>query len=194
MKPLSCTTVQACFSDYLDGAVSGRAMQQIMCHIEGSSDGTSGVGAAGCAACARELAAWRGTQQALATLGAATAPAGLEARLRQAIASERARSNVRLPDRLSQAWGNLSRAWENAVQPVLLRATVGFAGSVALFGGVALLLGAVAAPQEVLANDEPLGALTAPHLLYSSAAPGPFVAGNAAPIIVEALSDCSGRV
>jgi len=187
MKPLSCTATQALFSDYLDGAVSGRQMQQISRHIEGFTDETSGLRVAGCPACASELAAWRSTQEALAALGPAKAPANLELQLRLAIASERARPNFQLLERLS-------RAWNNTFQPVLLRASAGFAGSVVLIGGMALLLNAVAAPQEVLANDEPLGALTAPHLLYSSAAPGSIVTSNDDPVIVEALIDSSGRV
>lgn len=194
MKPLSCTAVQAFFSDYLDGAVSGRAMRRIACHIDGFTDDASGLRIAGCAVCARELAAWRDTQQALATLGPVAAPADLEPRLRLAIADECARHTHRLLDRLSLAWENLSRAWENAVRPVLLRATAGLVGAVALFGGTALLLSAVAAPQEVLANDEPLGALTAPHLLYSNASPGFIVTGNDTVVIVQASVDASGRV
>ncbi len=120
MKSLSCKAIQAYFSDYLDGAVSGLQMQQITHHIEGFADDGSGVRSAGCAACARELAAWRATQEALAMLGPATAPANLGLRLRLAIASECAGYRSRLLDRL---W----RRWEDAVQPVLLRASAGFA-------------------------------------------------------------------
>ncbi len=194
MKPLSCSTVRSLLSEYLDGAVSGRVMQQIARHIEGVADEADGARIAGCAACARELVAWRASQQALATLGPAAAPADLEERLRLAIANQRVRHNTRVLDRLSLAWDNLSRAWEDALRPVLLRASAGFAGSVALFGGIALLLSAVAAPQQVLANDEPLGALTAPHLLYYSASPGFIVTGKDTVVIVQASVDAAGRV
>jgi hypothetical protein len=60
-------------------------------------------------------------------------------------------------------------------------------------GGAALLLGGVAAPQPVLANDEPLGAITAPHYLYSTVATAGFISARD-PIVVEALVDSAGRV
>ncbi len=132
-------------------------------------------------------AAWRATQDAISTLGPARAPADLALRLRVAISRERARHNSRLLDRLSLAW-------DNAVRPMLLQVTGGLVGSVALLGGTALLLGVAAAPQQVLANDEPLGALTAPHYLYSTASPGAIVTGHDSTIIVEASVDSRGRV
>ena len=141
----------------------------------------------GCESCARELAAWRATQEAISSLGPVRAPADLALRLRVAISRERARHNSRLLDRLSLAW-------ENAVRPMLLQVTGGLVGSVALLGGTALLLGVAAAPQQVLANDEPLGALTAPHYLYSTASPGAIVTGHDSTIIVEASVDSRGRV
>ena len=104
-----------------------------------------------------------------------------------ALSRERARHNSRLLDRLSLAW-------DNAVRPMLLQVAGGLVGSVALLGGTALLLGVAAAPQQVLANDEPLGALTAPHYLYSTASPGAIVTGRDTTIIVEASVDSRGRV
>jgi anti-sigma factor RsiW len=186
MKPLSCKAIRASFSEYLDGAISGLRMQQIARHIEGYEDNNR-VKIAGCEACTRELTAWRATQDAVSSLGPAKAPADLALRLRVAISLEHARRSSRLIDRLSLAW-------ENAVQPMLLRVTGGLVGSVALMGGVALLLSAVAVPQEVLANDEPLGALTAPHFLYSTASPMSIVTENDTAVIVEASVDPHGRV
>ena len=187
MKPLSCKAIRASFSEYLDGAVSGRQMQQIARHVEGFEDEAGGVRIAGCAACSRELAAWRSTQDALSSLGPAKSPADLALRLRVAVSHEHARRNSRLLDRLSLAW-------DNAVRPMLLQVTGGLVGSVALMGGIALLLSAVAAPTEVLANDEPLGALTAPHFLYSTASPVAIVTENDTAVIVEASVDTHGRV
>jgi anti-sigma factor RsiW len=181
-----CRAIRASFSDYLDGNLSGVRMQQIARHIEGHED-DSGILTTGCESCARELAAWRATQNALSALGPAKAPDDLALRLRVAISHERARQSFRLLDRLSLAW-------ENAVRPILLQVTGGVVGSVALMGGVALLLGAVAAPRQVLANDEPLGALTAPHFLYSTASPGAIVTGYDGTIIVEASVDSRGLV
>ncbi len=185
MKPLTCKEIQASFSAYLDGAIGGHSMQQIARHIEGV-DGI-GSGTAECEACAREFAAWRTMQNALSALGPVKAPADLSLRLRLAISREHARRSSRLLDRLSLAW-------DNAVRPMLLQVSAGFAGSVVLVGGLALLLGVVAAPQEVLANDEPLGAITAPHYLYSTASPEAIVTDYDSAIIVEASVDSSGRV
>jgi hypothetical protein len=161
-------------------------MQQIAHHIEGLED-VNGVRTTGCESCARELAAWRATQDAISALGPARAPADLALRLRVALSRERARQNSRLLDRLSLAW-------DNAVRPMLLQVAGGLVGSVALLGGTALLLGVAAAPQQVQANDEPLGALTAPHYLYSTASPGAIVTGRDTTIIVEASVDSRGRV
>jgi anti-sigma factor RsiW len=179
MNPMSCTEIQACFSSYLDGAISGVEMQEIARHIEG----VEGIG--GCDGCARELAAWKLTQNAIAALRPAKAPADLPLKLRIAISREHARRESRWRDRLSLAW-------DNVVQPRLVQLSAGLAGSVVL-GSAALLLGVVAAPQPVLANDEPLGAITAPHYLYSTVSPAGFISARD-PIVVEALVDSTGRV
>jgi anti-sigma factor RsiW len=179
MNPMSCREVQASFSSYLDGAISGVEMQEIARHIEGAES------AGGCEACARELAAWKLTQNALAALRPAKAPADLPLKLRIAISREHARREARWRDRLSLAW-------DNVVQPRLVQLSAGLAGSVVL-GSAALLLGVVAVPQPVLANDEPLGAITAPHYLYSTASPVGFISARE-PIVVEALVDSAGRV
>ena len=185
MNPKQCTEIQACFSSYLDGAMNGHEMLEISRHIEGFEDATSGSHVAGCKDCARELAAWRLTQEAVSTLGPAKAPADLGLKLRLAISHEHARRESRLLDRLSLAW-------DNAVRPVLVQVSTGLVGTIVL--GVPLLLGAVAAPQPVLANDEPLGALTAPHYLYSIVTPGDIVTPHGNSIVVEASVDAAGRV
>jgi hypothetical protein len=77
---------------------------------------------------------------------------------------------------------------------MLLQVTGGVVGSVALVGGIALLVGVVAVPREVQANDEPLGAITAPHYLYSSVLPGAIVTEHDSAIVVEASVDMRGRV
>lgn len=182
MNDQSCTAIQNRLSEYLDGTISGHEMQEIARHIE--ADGRSGEG---CAACARELAAWRSTQSALALLGPAKAPADLALRLRVAISQQNARRQSHLLDRLALRW-------ENSVQPLLMQVSAGFASSIVLVGGIALLLGAVAAPQPVLANDEPLGAVTAPHYLYSAVAPQAIETDQNTTIVVEASIDKLGRV
>jgi hypothetical protein len=80
------------------------------------------------------------------------------------------------------------------VRPFAVQFTAGLAGTIALGGSIMLLLGMVAAPQPVLANDEPLGALTAPHLLYSMVSPGDIVTAHDTTIVVEAAVDAAGRV
>jgi hypothetical protein len=177
---MSCTEVQASFSSYLDSAISGVEMQEIARHIEGVDEAGGG-----CELCARELAAWKVTQNAIAALRPLKAPTDLPLKLRIAISREHARRESRWRDRISLAWDNI-------VQPRLVQLSAGIAGSMVL-GSAALLLGVVAVPQPVLANDEPLGALTAPHYLYSTASPGGFI-NSRDPIVVEALIDSTGRV
>jgi len=186
MKSKSCAAIQARFSGYLDGAISGQEMLAISRHIEGFEDGPNGVRVASCGVCARELDAWRLTQSAVSALGPAKAPVDLALKLRIAISHEHARRNSRLLDRLSLVW-------ENAVRPLVVQISAGFAGSVVLVGSVVLLVGVVAAPQPVLANDEPL-AMTAPHYLYSTVSPGAIVTAHDTAIVVEASVDTAGRV
>jgi hypothetical protein len=75
-----------------------------------------------------------------------------------------------------------------------VQVSAGFAGTVVLLGGIMLLLGMVAAPEPVMANDEPLGALTAPHYLYSADMPRAIVTGQDATIVVDAYVNSQGRV
>jgi hypothetical protein len=180
-----CTEMQGRFSAYLDGAISGQEMQEISRHIEGVAD-VSGRQLEGCAECARELAAWRIAQNALAALGPAKAPRDLALKLRIAISHERAHRDSRALDRLSLAW-------DNVLRPRLVQVSAGLAGSMVL-GSLMVLLGVVAAPQPVLANDEPLGAMTAPHFRYSAYSAGDIVTAQAAPIVVEAEINAAGRV
>jgi anti-sigma factor RsiW len=180
MKLNSCAAIQSAFSDYLDGAVSGRAMQKIARHIDGDGSGESG----GCEACAREFAAWRATHEAVSGLGRAKAPSDLGLKLRLAISREQVRRASRWTDRVSLAW-------ENAVRPIVLQVSAGLVGTIVLVGSIALL---AAPPQAVEANDEPLSAVTAPHYLYSTVSPGAIVTANDAAILVEASVDNTGRV
>jgi hypothetical protein len=175
MTPQICQKCQSCFSAYLDGAVSGQQMQQIARHLDA------------CADCAREFAALRAMQQSLATLGPAKAPADLGLKLRLAISHEQAR-------RKSSWLDTLAVKWDNAIRPMLVQVSAGFAGTVILVGSIGLLLGMVAAPEPVMANDEPLGAITAPHYLYSTVYPGAIVTDHDSVIVVEAYVNAQGRV
>jgi hypothetical protein len=170
-----CRKCQSSFSAYLDGAVSGQQMQQIASHLES------------CSECAREFAGLRAMQQSLAALGPAKAPADLGLKLRLAISHEQARRKSTWRD-------TLSVKWDNTVRPMLVQVSAGFAGAVILIGGIGLLLGMVAAPEPVMANDEPLGAITAPHYLYSTVSPSAIVTDRDSVIVVEAYVNAQGRV
>jgi hypothetical protein len=175
MTPLLCRKVQSSFSAYLDGAVSGRQMQRIARHLED------------CSVCNREFSALRAIQRLLAALGPAKAPADLGLKLRLAISHEQAR-------RTSNWRDSLSLKWENTVRPMLLQVSAGFVGAVLLVGSIGLLLGMVAAPEPVMANDEPLGAMTAPHFLYSTTSPEDILSDQNSLIVVEAFINADGRV
>jgi hypothetical protein len=175
IDPLQCTTIRNSFSAYLDGAISGSLMQVIASHLES------------CNSCNNEFVALREMQSSLAALGSVKPPADLGMKLRIAISHERARSFAGWLD-------GFSLKWKNAFRPLLLQASAGLAGTILLIGGVALLLGMVAAPDPVMANDEPLGALTSPHYLYSAVMPGPILDNRNATIVVEAYVNSQGRV
>ena len=175
MTPQICQKCQSSFSGYLDGAVSGQQMQQIAQHLES------------CAECKLEFAALRTMQQTLSALGPAKAPPDPGLKLRLAISHEQAR-------RKSSWLDSLSLKWDNAVRPMLLHVSAGFAGAVILVGGIGLLLGMVAAPEPVMANDEPLGAMTSPHYLYSTVRPHAIVTDHDSVIVVEAYVNAQGRV
>ena len=175
MTSRNCSVIQASFSFYLDGAVSGHEMQAIASHLEI------------CYECSREFTELRAMQQSLSGLGSLKAPQDLGMKLRLAISHERARSRSNWLD-------GLSLQWNNAVRPMLMQVSAGFAGTVVLVGSIMLLLGMVAAPEPVMANDEPLGALTAPHYRYSADVPRPIVTGRDATIVVEADVNSDGRV
>jgi hypothetical protein len=188
MRQNDCSQVQASFSGYLDGTISGQEMQEIARHMEGIEDSGLAVKTGGCDPCASEFAAWRMIHEAVSALRPAKAPADLALRLRLAISHERARRNSRWLD-------HISLAWDNAVRPMLVQVTAGVAGSIVLVGSIAFLLGMVAAPtQAVLADDESLGAVTAPHYLYSTVSPTSIITDHQTAIVVEASVDDTGRV
>jgi hypothetical protein len=171
----NCDSIRSSFSAYLDGAIPGRQMQEIARHLESCDD------------CKSEFEGLRSMQESLATLGPAKAPADLGMKLRLAISHERAAMRSNWKD-------SFSLKWENTVRPLLVQASAGFAGSVVLLGGIMLLLGMVAAPESVMANDEPLGAITVPHYLYSAVSPHAIATSHDAPIVVEAYVNEQGRV
>ncbi len=170
-----CHAVRGSFSSYLDGAITGREMQEIAAHLDS------------CAECRQEFDTWRGLQRVLETVGPLKAPEDLGLKLRLAISHESARRTTKWAD-------SFTVRWENHLRPMLLQVSAGFASALVLVGSLVLLIGVVAAPQAVLANDEPLGALTAPHYLYSAARLQPLSTLSDGTIVVEAEINDAGRV
>ncbi len=174
-----CPDVCERFSLYLDGAVSGHEMQAIAAHLEL------------CPSCHHQFRSLQAVQQSLASLGAIKPPADLGTRLRVAISHERVRTHTSILDRLNET---LHLHWQNAFRPLVLQASAGLAGALVLVGSVIFLLGLVAVPEPVMANDEPLGALTTPHYIYSVERPRPIAASHDSTIIVDALINGHGEV
>ena len=171
-----CSEYQSRFSEYLDGRLTGLEMQSVVAHIEA------------CAPCSAEWMLLRHTHAALAHLGPVPEPEDLLLRVRVAVSQERARRTKRP----FEAW---RLAWRNTLGPFLLQAAAGFASAVLLIGTVAVMVGIVANPQLAQAGDEPLGAATAPRLIYSITGTGDNdVAALPAPVVVEAYVNDSGRV
>ena len=169
-----CIRAREAFSGYLDGAISGLEMQSVAGHLEQ------------CSACAADFSAWRAMQQLLSEAAPAKAPADLGLRLRLAISHESTRRQ--------RYWNTLSARWDNFVRPMLVQTASGLASALVLIGGIAMLVGMVAVPNAVLAHDEPLGAVTKPHYLYSEAQQQPIATPEDATVVVEADVNAKGRV
>jgi anti-sigma factor RsiW len=170
--------MQARFTEYLDGQLTGREMQRVVAHLEG------------CRECEREWVSLREAQASLAALGPVAEPEDLLLRIRVAVSRERARSR-RSP---FQGW-NL--AWKNTVGPFLLQAAAGFASATLLLATVIVLVTMFAQPETAQAyQDEPLGNATAPRLLYrlSSTVGENDIGAVSEPVVVEAYINGSGQV
>ena len=172
---MSCHSVRNLFSAYVDGAVNGREMQRVASHLEH------------CAACRREFEQYRGMQQLLEKAAPLKPPTDLGLKLRLAISHESAR-------RQGHWYDSLSLTWDNQLRPALLQVSAGLASAVVLIGSLTLLIGMVAAPPAVLANDEPLGALTTPHFLYSVTEAAPPTLITEATIVVQADINAAGEI
>jgi anti-sigma factor RsiW len=169
--------MQAKFTEYLDGRLTGREMQRVSAHLDR------------CRTCAGEWAAMRQMQSSLSSLGPVPEPEDLLLRIRVAVSQERARKNKSL-------FNTWNLAWKNTVGPFLLQATAGFASAVLLMGTVIVLVTMFTQPESARANpDEPLGMATGPHLLYLSAGAGSNQIGAVSgPVVVEAYVNGAGQV
>ena len=172
-----CKAMQVRFSEYLDGRLNGREMQDVVAHVKG------------CPRCAREWESLRKAQTALASLGPVPEPKDLLLRIRVAVSQERARSRKSVLN----AW-NL--VWRNTVGPFLLQASAGFASAVLLLGSVILLVTMFTQPEVAQANtDVPLGNPTAPRLVSLASGVGDKgVSDLSSPVIVEAYINSQGEV
>jgi negative regulator of sigma E activity len=191
-----CKAIRERFSAYLDGALTGIAMQETAAHLES------------CSECKQEFSGWRAMQKALGQLGPAKAPEDLALRLRVALSQEQSRT-------ARQSLARWQVRWQNSVAPFLLRVSAGFASAVVLLGTAAVLVGAFASPPAVEARDATSG-VTSPRFLYSMLASSAPVANeirpaslhetnlrgaaearaiqNANAVIVEAYVNRAGRV
>jgi putative zinc finger protein len=169
---MNCGEARKLFSPYLDGQMSGREMRALSDHMDQ------------CSGCGREYAAMRRTQQLLAGLGKAKAPADLALKLRVAISREAAQQR-------SPYEGILVRL-ENALNAFMVPATAGLVTAVLIFG---LLLGFFALPAQLQASntDVPLMLYTGPQLEQSVFGTSLGSIGEDS-VVIEALVDANGRV
>jgi Putative zinc-finger len=170
-----CAHYREQFSPYLDGAMTGAAMHEIAAHLEG------------CSGCHAEFAQWRSAQSLVSSIGPAKAPANLSLRLRVALSQQAANT-------AQQKFARGRVRWQNTLSPLLWQITAGFASTVALLGGVALLIGMVASPEPLLARDEPLGMASSPRFLYTSLEPAAAIGDSGNPLVVQAFVNGEGRV
>jgi anti-sigma factor RsiW len=172
-----CRPIQKSFSEYLDGRLNGREMQQIAAHLSG------------CSRCDHEFAALRHAQSSLASLGPVPEPKDLLLRVRVAVSQERARSR-------RSTFHGWKLAWKNTVGPFVLQTSAGFASAVLLMGTVIVLATMFAQPEAAQASqDEPLGNPTAPRLLsFSTGVGGSEIGDSSEPVVVEAYVNNEGKM
>jgi hypothetical protein len=170
-----CGDLREQFSAYLDGAVTGAVMHKIATHLEV------------CSGCSDEFAEWRNAQALLSSIGPAKAPDNLSLRLRVALSQQRANTTEE-----KIARGKVR--WQNSFLPLVWQISAGFASTVALLGGVALLVGMFASPEPLLARDEPLGKVSNPRFLYNPFETAEGVADTNNPVVVQAFVNGEGRV
>ena len=170
-----CAHYREQFSTYLDGDMTGAAMHEIAAHLEH------------CSRCNDEFAQWRNAQSLVSSIGPAKAPPNLGLRLRVALSQQAANT-------AQQKIARGSVRWQNTFSPLLWQVTAGFASTVALLAGVALMIGMFASPEPLLARDEPLGMASSPRLLYTAPATVGAIGDSGSPVVVQAFVNGEGRV
>jgi hypothetical protein len=170
-----CAHLRDQFSAYLDGAVTGAVMHEIAAHLDI------------CSGCSAEFSQWRNAQSLVSSIGPAKAPENLGLRLRVALSQQ-------LANTTEEKFARGKVRWQNSFLPLVWRVSAGFASTVALLGGVALLVGVFASPEPLLARDEPLGMASSPRFLYNPFKLAEGVADSNNPVVVQAFVNGEGRV
>jgi Putative zinc-finger len=167
---MTCAQAKPLFSPYLDGAVTGRQMRDLSCHLES------------CDPCRRRYVSLRRTQQLLVRVGPRKAPADLALKLQVAVSQEAAQSRRRYLD------GAQVRL-HNALNLFMVPATAGLSAAVVIF---VVLMGFMA-PLQADNSDVPLMLHTAPQL-QQSAFGSALDSINDDSLVIEAYVDSKGRV
>lgn len=170
-----CAHLREQFSAYLDGAVTGAVMHEIAGHLEV------------CSGCSAEFAQWRNAQELVSSIGPAKAPDDLGLRLRVALSQQRANTT-------EEKFARGKVRWQNSFLPLVWQISAGFASTVALLGGVGVLVGMFAYPGPALARDEPLSMASSPRFLYNPFELAEVVADSNNPVVVQAFVNGEGRV
>jgi Putative zinc-finger len=168
---MTCGQAKLLLSPYLDGVVSGLQMQALSRHLED------------CAVCHGRYVSLRQTQQLLSRAGRRRAPADLGLNLRVAMSREIARSRRPFLDNVFLRLGN-------ALNAIMVPATIGLASAVLVFG---LLMGFLAVPTQAGSADVPLVVGTDPQLLQSSFG-ATLDSVHEGSLVIEAEVDSHGRV
>lgn len=176
MSVLLCSEVEAQFSTYLDGSLTGVAMAEMREHM------------LHCELCSESFTQWQQTISLLSLVGPAKAPDTLALRLRVAISQEKARTPA-------SAWDRCKVQWQNTLRPLALQASAGFASAVLLVGTMLLLIGTFATPERAIATDDPPATATAPKLLYTALPDGSYSSTTVdGSVVVRVYVDATGRV
>lgn len=168
---MKCTEAISLFNSYLDGSLNGGQMYHLAEHFKV------------CGKCRLEYNALKRTQALVAGLGRKQAPADLALRIRVAVSQQRSIS-------LRRRFQGLLVRLENSVNAFMLPASGGVVTAVVMFG---LLIGFLAVPNRVSANDVPTS-LYMPPRLSSAPFTGSMSINSSAPVVIEAFVDSNGRV
>jgi len=168
---MQCPEAKRLFSPYLDGAVTGVEMLGLQQHLTE------------CAACAGAYQSLRRTQQLLASIPRAKAPADLGLKLRLAISREAAAAKRPFE-------GPIVRL-QNALHAFMVPATAGFLSAVVIFG---IAMAYFVSPVVVRASSDDVPLImvnTAPELqqsVFNS------VSIDSDSLVIEAYVDANGRI